>query len=464
MRRILNHFRSLRSSGGFDPNSGQVIVLVALAAVGLIAIMGLAIDGGRLLFLRRDTQNAADAAAVAAARALCTARDPVPYALAAADANDFDNNRTTNWVDVYTPPIHAAITIPDACRGCYVEVNVKGEIPPSFISIVYGGDLGATGFAIGTCNPDLNNTGNQAPELRALWAMSELCSPVPVTVTGNNITISGGAHSNGEMKIMPSQGGGTVIGPTSAVVAHSADEIVQGQDKVTWSAGSSVGGGGGGSTPTGSCLASCFSGTSGGGGESIPPDGKPYLTSKKTSYPVDFKIEDFQLPDGKYAKPANDVGQYYEFPCSGKFWDWVEANHLSGGKLDDGIYYAACDMDISHSTGNITGSVTFVSTGGITVKGDGQQWQPYTANLLMFAGANDGCNGNGAVKFSGNNNSWKGIIFAPGGSIKMSAATNNSTAGCLVGLSVELSGSNNTVVCDNSASPSEPEPGIWLSE
>ena len=51
---------------------GQALVLVALVLVALIALVGLAVDGGRLYALRRQVQNAADAAALAGARELAT--------------------------------------------------------------------------------------------------------------------------------------------------------------------------------------------------------------------------------------------------------------------------------------------------------------------------------------------------------------------------------------------------------
>lgn len=465
MRTKLNWIKSLRESDRLeDLNSGQVIVLLAVVAIGLIAMMGLAIDGGRLLFLRRDTQNAADAAAVAAARALCTARDPAPFALAAADANGFDNDRTSNWVDIYSPPIHTSFSIPSECVGCYVEVNVKAQIPPTFIGLVYGGDLAASGHAIGTCNPDLNNVGNKAPELRAMWAMGE-CSPASVAINGSSIYIEGGAHSNSSMNIEASAEGGSVVGATSVVEPKSDDTVVQNQDKIHWSAGDTSGGDSGGSTSTGTCSSACFTPLDG-DMEVIPADGKPYVTSKKTEYPVDYKIEDFQLPDGGNAFAADAVSQYYEFPCTGRFWDWVKDNHLTGNKMDDGIYYAACDIEIkdNENADNVTGNVTIVSTGSIQIHGDGQEWEPYTENLILFSNANEGCTGMGAVKFSGSNNSWNGIVFAPRGTIKMSASTNNSQAGCLVGLSVEVSGSTNSIICHIEKEEVEPEPGIWLSE
>ncbi len=49
---------------------GQSMILIALAIVGLVAVIGLALDGGRLHTNRRLAQNAADAAALAGARLL----------------------------------------------------------------------------------------------------------------------------------------------------------------------------------------------------------------------------------------------------------------------------------------------------------------------------------------------------------------------------------------------------------
>src|SRR5581483_11627673 len=49
---------------------GQSVVLIALLMVGLVALVGLAIDGGEVYLSRRDAQNASDAAAFAGAQAL----------------------------------------------------------------------------------------------------------------------------------------------------------------------------------------------------------------------------------------------------------------------------------------------------------------------------------------------------------------------------------------------------------
>lgn len=51
--KFISILRSRISSNQF--NSGQAIVLIVLASIGLIAMMGLSIDGGRLLYLNRRT-------------------------------------------------------------------------------------------------------------------------------------------------------------------------------------------------------------------------------------------------------------------------------------------------------------------------------------------------------------------------------------------------------------------------
>jgi Flp pilus assembly protein TadG len=54
---------------------GQSIILVALAILGLVAFLGLAVDGGNIYLQRRNVQNAADGAAIAGAVALALNTD-----------------------------------------------------------------------------------------------------------------------------------------------------------------------------------------------------------------------------------------------------------------------------------------------------------------------------------------------------------------------------------------------------
>lgn len=85
---------------------GQVLVIIVFAMFGLIGITGLAIDGSRAYSDRRQAQNAADTAALAAALAYVRTPDgpwmDVGYSRAA--SNGYDNNGTTNVVEVVWPP------------------------------------------------------------------------------------------------------------------------------------------------------------------------------------------------------------------------------------------------------------------------------------------------------------------------------------------------------------------------
>jgi hypothetical protein len=59
---------------------GQVLIIIAVALVGLLALAGLAIDGGNLFMERRRAQNAADAGALAGTRLISLAMmtcDPI---------------------------------------------------------------------------------------------------------------------------------------------------------------------------------------------------------------------------------------------------------------------------------------------------------------------------------------------------------------------------------------------------
>ncbi len=55
-----------------DTEGGQAIVIMVFAIIAMAALVGLAVDGGHLYTLRRQAQNAADAAALAGARHLGT--------------------------------------------------------------------------------------------------------------------------------------------------------------------------------------------------------------------------------------------------------------------------------------------------------------------------------------------------------------------------------------------------------
>jgi hypothetical protein len=322
--------------------------------------------------------------------------------------------------------------------------------------------LETTSRAIGVCSPDLNAGMVRANHIRAVWAMSETCSPNPVDITGNSMYVTGGVHSNGYMKIMPGGAGGIFVGPTS----HSMGWDVQTNKHAEFQTGIEINDFFT-ETLTGPCLSSCFTdeelvGCGCWGEEEIYPATNPYLTPPVYEYPVDYNIKDYQKNGTEAVKAADE---YYVYDCKGpanNFYKWVLAEHVTGTQMDNGIYYAACDIKID-KLDNITGNVTIVSTGTIDVNGDNQQWEPYTQDLLLFSNANKGCKD--AVHFSGNENTWNGNVFAPRGRIQLSGSSNSTEMhGCLVGNAVKIAGSNLQILCDPGEDPMTIEPALWLAK
>ena len=88
---------------------GQALIILALAAIGIFGIVGLAIDGSAKFSDRRHAQNAADSAALAGALALVNGQTTeidgvqvwVLDALNRALENGYDDSHTTNDVWVY---------------------------------------------------------------------------------------------------------------------------------------------------------------------------------------------------------------------------------------------------------------------------------------------------------------------------------------------------------------------------
>ena len=85
---------------------GQMLVMIALLTTALLGLVGLAVDSGFHFVARRQLQNAADHAALAAAYELKSGgstEDAAEVALAYAAANGYDNDGTTNTVTFNSP-------------------------------------------------------------------------------------------------------------------------------------------------------------------------------------------------------------------------------------------------------------------------------------------------------------------------------------------------------------------------
>ena len=147
---------------------GQGFVIVALMLIALIAILALTLDGGLTYFQRRRAQNAADAGALAGARAMCTTGggDPVVAARDYASRNGIGNVNTNVVVSA------AQVGV---VRSVVVSVTVPYE---TFFAGVLGIPTTQVGaVAEAACYPPCSGTGL----LPVAWSCSP---PVNGSVSG----------------------------------------------------------------------------------------------------------------------------------------------------------------------------------------------------------------------------------------------------------------------------------------
>lgn len=114
---------------------GQALIIIVLAIVGLAGMAGLVIDGGNAFLDRRNAQNAADSAALAAAvsRVRGTSGQSMSgAALSAAAQNGYDNNGISNIVEVHQPPTDG----PYKDNAEYVQVVITSHVKTYFAGVL----------------------------------------------------------------------------------------------------------------------------------------------------------------------------------------------------------------------------------------------------------------------------------------------------------------------------------------
>lgn len=131
--------------------SGQAIILVALAVPVLVAMIGLAVDAGKLFNDRRTIQTAADAAAIAAALNL-TNGTYVTAGKAASAANGFTDGANNTTVVINQTPQWALSNYYN--YSGYVEATVTKAESTIFMAVFGFPSVNVTARAVAT---------NQAP-------------------------------------------------------------------------------------------------------------------------------------------------------------------------------------------------------------------------------------------------------------------------------------------------------------
>jgi hypothetical protein len=116
---------------------GQALILIALAAIGLFAVTGLAIDGSAKYSDRRHAQNAADAAALAGALSL--GKEESGWKLNALDVagdNGYNDDLVSNNVEVYRCDEADSSCGQYAGSGQYVQVIITSTVDTYFARVI----------------------------------------------------------------------------------------------------------------------------------------------------------------------------------------------------------------------------------------------------------------------------------------------------------------------------------------
>jgi hypothetical protein len=374
----------LRSTVGGASERGQVLVVSLGAMIVLLVMLGLAIDGGRGYWERRQAQNAAEHAALAAAWEVCenpSAPDPAGKARLAATDNGFTDDGTTTWV---TP------TATNPSTGEW-EVVVRRELRTTFAALIGFETIGAAGRAVADCQ-------STSGEGFAIFAGGTTCDDTGkwlVEIAGSTNTITGAVHSNVNLKV----GGSDNVFDGSVTYVTIEDHHVSSQ---------------------------------------FPPD-NPDQTGNQ-GWPALTQV--FTLDRYRTMAQASSTDDLFYFTTEVKSED-IDADGLyySTEKIDIGDGHQDWDVTLVSEKGIIIGG----SDNRYDPYIDNLL---AFSGMDAAAGQSDlkkRCDEPG-VKVSGDNNDWSGFLYAPESQIDMSGSNTSTLIGSMIGWSVKVSGSsvNNT--------------------
>lgn len=387
---------------------GAVLVIVASSMLLLLGFTALAIDAGIGYSDRRGSTNAADNAALAAAWEECNpvggTAAPAAAALATAAANGYDNASAD--VEVTAQSLGNGewqVTITRTNEGAFGVATPFAD-----------DELTVVSEAVALCDP------TEFLEGMAIFAGAKGCPTEELGLSGSNIDVDGGIHSNGELQIQASANSPQLTGP------------------VTY-------------------------------GETSNPTPPGDLDPIERDYPIDVDITEYR-PGGDRADAAGS--NYYSTAVSIDN-DWLideghaeedPANPSGIRMLTSGIFYTSNSspngaIDLQSVNGNGQ-AVTFVTEGEIKISGSNANLVGYdpivsggTVGMLFFSNYDGapGCNPSlDAVKFSANAAliGSTGIIFAPNGHVQLSSATIELN-GSIIAYMVKSSGASLSISYQN---------------
>ena len=364
-----------------------------------MAFASIALDLSAGYESRRQTINAADAAALAAAWEDCNPKvannsNPTAAALEIAALNGFDN-----------ADANVAVVVDEPVDGEF-RVTISTNVDASFGAaggIDGDGQFNVVSQATAACkaNPFLGGYALLA------FAPDSCGGGVELDLSGASKIINGGLHSNGDIKIT---GASTEINGVVTFIGSSN-----------------------------------------------------YNPSQQLSAPPPNPLGEITFgelaPGGPRAATAITAGNYINATGNNITNDYMTAIGYATGTggnitiIKSGIYYTDGSISLNSASVSAGIKVTFVANGQISVNGSGNfiAYENITGTdtdpgLLMHSNhlspANGGptCTGN-AIQWSVSSGTWTGVIYAPNGQAKQSTASNATLNGSIFAYTVDLSGS-----------------------
>ena len=383
---------------------GQALILIALAAIGLFGIAGLAIDGSAKFSDRRHAQNAADAAALAAALARVRGTSETEWKYAAkqrAESNGYDGNFVTNTVLVYDCNEADSDCGPYAGDSNYVRVVVISHVNTYFARVIGINQTHNTVESIAMSRAEYKGelyggasiVGLAPDQCKTIWFSGSALTDIE----------GGGVLSNSELDC-----GLTIQGSTNLSLDGSIDMVAGGYTK-------------NGNPPLGGIL----------GGIHGNADGYDYPPPAEMLPKITCAVA--ASKSGSSMNPGNWSGK---FPPSGVT------------TLKPGTYCIKGDFSLNAKdklTG--TGVTIFMETGSIQWNGGSEvnlsaPTSGDLAGLLIYSPMSN----KNTMQFNGNGKSMlTGTIFMPAAPLIYNGTGNlNPSHVQIIGYTIELTGTNTT--------------------
>jgi hypothetical protein len=206
---VMGRKRNTMKSKQRKYESGQALIVIVFAMIGLIGLTALTIDGGTAYSDRRHAQNAADTAALAAARAIIRNEQPWKNAaLSLATTNGYADTDSTIGstsplvnVEVYKCDETVVVTPPIDCgtyagNPDYLLVRITAITKTTFGNVLGISQLTNRVYAIAHAKPgyaDADRLGNAMVSLMNGCKGDDGWNKDPFKVSGNSTTVVGGS-------------------------------------------------------------------------------------------------------------------------------------------------------------------------------------------------------------------------------------------------------------------------------